>query len=398
MRRKHLVGAALTLAVLLAGCGGSGGNGSSGSSADAGSAASGSQTSNEPIKIAYFAPITGNSMQYGKSVSEGIELAAKLVNEQGGIDGRMIECIAYDDKGDPKESVNVANKIINDPDIEVVLGSFASSASMAAAPVFEQAGVMQLAATCSHPDFVGMGKYMFSNAMSMGIEARQYADNMMTTSGKKPTAIIYANTDWGVTNSENVRARLEEEGVEITACESYVSGQTNDYTPILAKIKESNPEILYVAAANYQEGANIFKQAINLDLNAEYYAAGTILIQDFADLMGSKGDGIVVMCSVPMFTDTALENADQATLDFIEAYKQAYNEVPDGFAANFFDSANMLFGVIDEVGYDADAIIEEYAKYTDYKGVSGTISLMENKDVLRDVITYKLKDGQFYLA
>lgn len=355
-------------------------------------------TTDAPIKIAYFAPITGNMMQYGKSVSEGVQLAVQMANEQGGIDGRQIELVAYDDKGDPKESVNVANKITADPDIQVAIGSFASSASMAAAPVFEEAGVMQLAATCSHPDFVGMGEYMFSNAMSMGIEAKQYADNIVNSCGTKDTAIIYANTDWGVTNSENVRDRMEEQGVNVVAYESYISGQTTDFTPILAKIKERKPEVLYVAAATYQEGANIFKQAINLDMNTEYYAAGTILIQDFADLMGSTGDGIVVMCSVPMFTETALENADQATLDFIDAYQTAYNEVPDGFAANFFDATNMLLKVIEQTGYDAEAIEKLYREYEKYPGVSGTISLMDTKDVVRDVITYELHDGQFYLA
>ena len=141
------------------------------------------------------------------------------------------------------------------------------------------------------------------------------------------------------------------------------------------------------------------KQAINLDFNTAYYAAGTILIQDFADLMGSTGDGIVVMCSVPMFTETALENADQAALDFIAAYQEAYGEVPDGFAANFFDATNMLPAKIEECGsYDAAAIQQAYRSYEKYPGVSGTISLLDTKDVVRDVITYELHDGQFYLA
>ncbi len=353
----------------------------------------------QPIKLAYFGPVTGNSMQYGKSLSEGVQLAVELANEAGGVLGRQIELVGFDDKGDPKEAVNVANKITSDPEIEVAIGSFASSASMSAAPVFEEAGVMQLAATCSHPDFVGMGELMFSNAMSMGIEARQYADNIIASCGKKDTAIIYANTDWGVTNSGNVRSQLQEEGVNVAAYEGYISGQTTDFTPILAKIKEQGPEILYVAAANYQEGANIFKQAVNLGFNTAYYAAGTILIQDFADLMGSTGDGIVVMCSVPMFTETALENADQAALDFIAAYQEAYGEVPDGFAANFFDATNMLLAKIEECGsYDAAAIQQAYRRYEKYPGASGTISLLDTKDVVRDVITYELHDGQFYLA
>ena len=131
MKRQKLLkvaGGALAAAMSLAMLAGCSGNTTSGSSS------TGETTGTEKNKLAFFLPMTGDQMQYGESLSRGAELALKQYNEKNGTD-YVIEIM--DDKGDPKEAVNVANLIVSDPTVIAGMGSFSSSCAMAAAPVFE---------------------------------------------------------------------------------------------------------------------------------------------------------------------------------------------------------------------------------------------------------------------
>ena len=103
------------------------------------SADNGGSAASAKNKLAFFLPMTGDQMQYGESLSHGAKLALKQYNEAHGTD-YVIE--VYDDKGDPTEAVNVANKIVSDPTVIAGMGSFSSSCAMAAAPIFEEADLL----------------------------------------------------------------------------------------------------------------------------------------------------------------------------------------------------------------------------------------------------------------
>ena len=149
--------AAMSLA-MLAGCSGNTTSGSS-STGETGTASesstAGETTGTEKNKLAFFLPMTGDQMQYGESLSRGAELALKQYNEKNGTD-YVIEIM--DDKGDPKEAVNVANLIVSDPTVIAGMGSFSSSCAMAAAPVFEEADLLLFSPNASHTDFPAMGE------------------------------------------------------------------------------------------------------------------------------------------------------------------------------------------------------------------------------------------------
>lgn len=91
-------------------------------------------------------------MQYGTSYKNAVEMAVEDFNAAGGIDGQPVELEVYDDKGDQKEAINVANIVIGNPDVFAVIGSYGSSVSMAAAPVYQEARMPMISPNTSHPD------------------------------------------------------------------------------------------------------------------------------------------------------------------------------------------------------------------------------------------------------
>lgn len=385
---------------MLVGCGNN-------SSADSGNVDSGSsQTDNtgadaagdsSPIKIAFFAPLTGNMMQYGVSFQNAINMKVEELNAAGGIDGRQIEIVSYDDKGDPKESVNIANKIVADPDIKVAIGSFSSSCSMAAAPVFAEAGIMHLGPTASHPDFVNMGELTFTPAMPMALEGPADANYVYEKIGGKDLAVIYLNSDYGVSHSSALKEAYEAAGGKVVAFEEFIPGQTKDFTPIITKIKQTNPGALFVIA-DYSDGANIFKQAKKLEMDCELIGPGMLIKQEFIDVAGDAVDGLLMVTSLPVYSEDDFENEDPNKAKFIKEYYEKYDVIPDGFPCSAYDCISIITDLIAEVGYDPVKIADGFRNLGRYEGVSGNITLdPETKLANRDLFVYTIKDDKFVI-
>ena len=226
MKRQKLLkvaGGALAAAMSLAMLAGCSGNTTSGSSStgETGTASesstAGETTGTEKNKLAFFLPMTGDQMQYGESLSRGAELALKQYNEKNGTD-YVIEIM--DDKGDPKEAVNVANLIVSDPTVIAGMGSFSSSCAMAAAPVFEEADLLLFSPNASHTDFPAMGENMFSAVMSQKYEGAEFADALIEMFGAQNVAILYQNTDHGVIATDVFTKQYEAGGGKVIMLEN----------------------------------------------------------------------------------------------------------------------------------------------------------------------------------
>ena len=139
MTKKLLLAgiAMLSLAVVLAGCGGSQPQG---------------QADKGPIKIGFFAPVTGPAAADGQSVLNAAKLAVEQKNKAGGINGRQVELVYYDDQFDTKQAVSIAQKLTTkDGVVAVVSGSY-SGPTRAVAKIYQDAKIPMISAYANHPD------------------------------------------------------------------------------------------------------------------------------------------------------------------------------------------------------------------------------------------------------
>ena len=377
MKRQKLLkvaGGALAAAMSLAMLAGCSGNTTSGSSStgETGTASesstAGETTGTEKNKLAFFLPMTGDQMQYGESLSRGAELALKQYNEKNGTD-YVIE----------------------------IMGSFSSSCAMAAAPVFEEADLLLFSPNASHTDFPAMGENMFSAVMSQKYEGAEFADALIEMFGAQNVAILYQNTDHGVIATDVFTKQYEAGGGKVIMSETFIPGQTKDFSPVLSRIKEQDPDLFYVNAS-YNDCAQIFMQAKALNMDCQLVGPGMLLTEEFLDVVGNKIDGTIVMSSVPAFLPSVLESGelDAASKNFVDSYTAEYNEVPDGFAASAFDAVNIVLDAVAKVGTDTPALREELKTLRDYPGVSGyNMSFNEQKEMVKGIYLFEIQDGQF---
>ena len=120
-------------------------------------------TAADTIKIGLLAPLTGFASADGFSVNSSVQLAVEHINAQGGLLGKKVELVVYDDRADGKEAVALARKLIEQDRVVAVVGGSYSTPSRAAAPIFQDDQVPFVAAYAVHPDITKAGDYCFRN-------------------------------------------------------------------------------------------------------------------------------------------------------------------------------------------------------------------------------------------
>ena len=183
---------------------------STASTASTGSAAAGDTASGtgeegptgEPVYFAWYGPLTGDSKQYGDTERVAVELALEKINgEWGGVlDGRPIVVDFYDDKNDAKEAVTIANKIVGEGKYVASIGGFGSTPSMAAAPIYEEAQIINYSPTSSHQNYSSLGDYIFRNTPTQALETAAYAEYVYNDLGIRSVCILNVNDDWATTS------------------------------------------------------------------------------------------------------------------------------------------------------------------------------------------------------
>ena len=195
----------------------------------------------DTIKIGVSLPLTGDWAEYGDFIKKSVTMVIDNTNKEGGIDGRMIDLVIEDSRGDPKESVLIAEKFVADPDIIAEIGDFSSSSCMAAAPIYEKAGMSQVSPTASHPDFTKKGKNMFRVIGTQAAEGPFNASWAIQGLGAKTVATLYINNDWGVAANKYFTEAVEEMGGEVVAQEAFTPGE-KDFSSVMSKIKRAAPD------------------------------------------------------------------------------------------------------------------------------------------------------------
>lgn len=345
----------------------------------------------EDIYFAWYGPLTGDSKQYGDTEKIAVEIALKDINEtEGGVlGGRKIVVDFYDDKNDAKEAVNLANKIISENKYLAVIGGFGSTPSMAAAPIYENAKIINYSPTSSHADFSSLGEYIFRNTPTQQIETKQYAEYVYNNLGIKKVAILNVNDDWGNNIAKIFTETFIELGGEVTDTQSYLPNQTSDFTPMISNAKATNPEA-YFPVAYYQDSANILRQAENLDFNVQMILSSSTLKQELIDLAGDVVEGAFLMNAY------SPDVQNEEFVRVIGEYKEITGKEGDAFVMQTYDVVKQIATAINEANSDdPTAVRDVLANMKGYEALIGPYDMNEKGDAVRSLVPMKIQDGKF---
>ncbi|KAF1045548.1 ABC transporter substrate-binding protein [Xylophilus sp.] len=343
----------------------------------------------EPINVGFFSHLSGNFAEYGASFKNAVELYLDKVNAEGGIDGRPVKLIVEDDRNSPQEAATVARKIAATPGVVLAIGSWSTTASLAAAPIFTEARIPQISPTSSHPDFSRQSPYQFRQHNTDDILAQYNADTIHKKLKASRIVIPYSQDDWGVFTVKSTSAAIEKDGGKVLLTEAVIPG-SKDFRSLISKIKAAKPDGVFVALP-YQE-ASIFLQQLR-QAGVDIPAGGGIPLTSpkFIELAGKAAEGTVV--------HSIFFAGDPSKKAFVDAYQARYHKLPDQFAALAYDAAGVGVAAIRRVVQSGkpltgQAVRDALANGPAYQGVTG-VSKFENGNVRKDPTFLVVRDGAF---
>lgn len=302
---------------------------------------------NAPIKIGFIAPLTEDAATYGQGEKNAVEMAVREINAAGGVNGRMLEIIYEDGKCNGKDAVTAIQKLINIDKVKVVLGGVCSAETLGAAPVAEQNRVILFSSFSSNPDIAEAGDYIFRNCIS-DLQGGKDGAEMVK---EKKVGLLTENTDY----SQGVREVFKEEfkrlGGEILADEIYALKE-KDFRTYLAKIKEKNPEALFInPGTSSSAGGLIIKQARELGIEAAIYGNFILGAQDSLEVAGELANGVV------FFDAPGLSKDNPKVVSFLHEYKSKYGAPPNEYEVGArYDSVFIIAGALRVCGEDTNCL------------------------------------------
>ena len=344
------------------------------------------------IKIGINYELSGGAATYGQGSVEGIELAIEQINAAGGINGKKIVPVKYDNKSEPETAQTLANKLITQDKVVAILGPATTGCFKAEIPVGNKNKVPVASGSATADDVTytdaGVQEYAFRVCFSDSFQGKVMANFALNNLKARSAVIIMdSSSDYGKGLAKNFRETFTAGGGTIVAEEAFVTGDT-DFNAILTKIKGQSFDAIYIPGY-YNEAGLIIKQARAQGINVPVLGADGFDSPVLLELAGADA-----LNSVYFTNHYSSLDKDPAVVKFIEDFKAKYNKEPDAFNALGYDLAKF---VADAIGR-ADALNGESVKKAleatkDFAGVTGTLSVDEKHNPVKSIVVIELENG-----
>jgi branched-chain amino acid transport system substrate-binding protein len=374
------------LALSLAACG----TGSS-AAAPAGTTAAANK---EPIKIGETVALTGGNSLWGQSEKMALDMEIERINAAGGVMGRPLELVAYDNKADQTEGVNVAKRLIGDK-VVAIIGPAQSGVGIAAASVTEPAKMIMIGTTTTNTkltvnDDGSVKPYTFRTCFIdpyQGKVAATFALNSLKVT--KAAILMDIGSDYSQGLSQYFKETFEAGGGKVVAQEAFRSEEL-DYRAQLGKIKDAGAELLFIPTMQKEAGLAM-KQAKDLGLNVKFLGGDGWASKELIELGGEATEGSYYV------NIASLE--DPTIADWVKAYREKYKMdpvMPNPVLA--VDALRMICKAIEATGgTDSTAMAEYISKMSGFEGLTGKITMdpKTHNPVNKPAVIETVKNGQF---
>jgi branched-chain amino acid transport system substrate-binding protein len=366
------------------------------------------------VILGEFGSLTGGTATFGKSTQKGIEMALEEVNKAGGIQGKPVRIVVEDDQSKPEEAATAVKKLVNQDKVLVVLGEVASSRSLAGAPICQEAKVPMITPASTNPKVTQVGDFIFRVCFIdpfQGEVMAKFARNTLKVS--KAAILKDIKNDYSVGLAQFFTETFKNLGGAVISEESYSEGDI-EFRAQLTALKAKKPEVIFIPGY-YTEVGLIARQARDLGITVP--------------LIGGDGWDSPRLIEIG---GKALENtyySNHYTPDdprpevqkFLADFKAKYNEIPDAMAPLGYDAARIAFdaikrsGILDEKNIkdsyrqntqakslmeaintpgNRERIRDALAQTKDFPGVTGLITIDENRNAKKSAVVLKIEDGK----
>src|SRR5215467_2500882 len=306
----------------------------------------------QPIRIGSSLSITGKQYSaQGSYCREGYLLCQKHVNTQGGVLGRQIELVIYDDGTDDKTAARNYEKLITEDKVDAVLGPYGSAITEAVADVIEKHRVLMIAPTAGSSAIWEKGRKYLVMMLSPVESVPEGLVDLAARNGLRRVAVIKLEGLVANAASKGANELAKKKGLEVVFAESYPNG-TSDFSDILKRVKAATPDVLMAASVTIADLVAINRQTREVDLNVKMFSSVPYgLLPDYYKRVGKEAEFVYS----GSFWETDL--GYPGNREFLAAYEKEFNYAPSVQSAASYAGCRLLVDVVRAAGsLDSDKL------------------------------------------
>lgn len=355
----------------------------------------------QAIKLGAVLSLTGGASFIGEDQRLTLEMLADQLNARGGISGRKVEMIIYDDASDPTKAVAALRRLHEQDNVVAVIGGGISGNSLAMIPFSEKAGVPQLVPAASglisNPPKEWVFQYCNTDVQSIALALR-----FLSARKVNRIAMLSDSTGYGVSGKNELERQTGQgKGFEVVAWETFGPNDT-DMTTQLTRIKASGARAVIVWNAT-PASAIIVRNARQIGLDAIQIHSTAFQSTRMIQLSGDAIEGVFITGYKLAVVDQIPANDPQKKIitDYRDAFQKRFNKAPSPFGALVYDAFSSVTTLMQTVGTDKAKIragLENLKGFTGAAGIYTTSPKDHNGFQVDSMRVITVEKGQFKLV
>ena len=299
----------------------------------------------QPLRVGASLSLTGKQYSVqGNYCREGYLLCQKHVNAGGGVGGRPIEFVIYDDASDEKAAAGLYEKLITVDKVDAVLGPYGSAITEAVADVAEKHRKLMIAANAATSSIWEKGRRYLIMVLAPINSASLGALDLAAGNGLKSVAVINQDALLPKAVAKGAADIAKRKGLEVVFSETYPSG-TADFSPLITKIKAVNPDVLVAASVRLDDLVGITRQIKAADLNVKMLSSLPYgLLPEYYQQLGKDAEFVYSAT----FWEAGLPYPGNK--EFVAAYEQEYKRAPAVQSANSYAGCQLFVEAVLRAG------------------------------------------------
>jgi branched-chain amino acid transport system substrate-binding protein len=340
------------------------------------------------LVIGEFETLSGSEATFGKSTHNGVMLAVDEINRTGGVKGKTVRVICYDDEGKVSQAGTVVSRLVTGDKVLAVIGEVASSRSLAAAPICQQEGVPMVSPSSTNPEVTAKGDMIFRVCFIDPFQGYAMAKFAYDHLHARRVAILY---DQQQAYSKGLREYFDKTftglGGRVLTVEAYATGDA-DFSAQLNKIHELKPDAIYVPGY-YTDVGNIALQARAANVAVPLLGGDGWESPKLFEIGGAALDGCYYSNHMSFADPRPQVHA------FFEAYSARYHEEPGALAALGYDAAKLLGAAMNQApSLSGKDIADALAHTRGFPAVTGNITINAQRNADKKAVILKVEHNQ----
>lgn len=341
------------------------------------------------IRIGFLGPLTGKYKDLGTQGNNGAILAVETLNNLGGIDGRHLRLITYDDQGDRK-AVRSRLEQIADDDLAAVVGPMISSVAMATIPLIDRLGIPFVSPTVSTPHLTGKKDLFFRVQPENDNWAHGLVQHLKAKTSIRTLLLAedIDNSDYTFTTNDALARSFTGAGGTITARVQFSGSRTDNFKRILEAIRTTGPDGVVMAAS----ASDVAALAKRLDKEFPELQIITPAWGSTQELINTGGEAVEGVLTVVSYAE---DSTYPDFIDFKKRYEERFEMKPNFAAARAYDALLLIASALRKAGGDTEHMVMHLAPTLNVPGVIGPFTIDEYGDVERQVYVQRVENGTF---